>query len=43
VEKHRFNLLGKLGLQSTTELARYAREHGFTLEVPRDGTDSLLP
>ena len=29
VEKHRFNLLGKLGLQTTTELARYAREHGF--------------
>lgn len=43
VEKHRFNLLGKLGLQSTTELARYAREHGFTLVVPRSGTDSLLP
>ncbi len=43
VEKHRFNLLGKLGLQSTTELARYAREHGFTLVVPRAGTDALLP
>jgi two-component system response regulator NreC len=43
VEKHRFNLLGKLGLQSTTELARYAREHGFTLVVPRDGAGSLLP
>jgi two-component system response regulator NreC len=43
VEKHRFNLLGKLGLQTTTELARYAREHGFTLVVPRAGTDALLP
>jgi len=43
VEKHRFNLLGKLGLQTTTELARYAREHGFTLAVPRAGTDALLP
>ena len=43
VEKHRFNLLGKLGLQSTAELARYAREHGFTLVVPRAGTDALLP
>lgn len=43
VEKHRFNLLGKLGLQSTTELARYAREHGFTLAVPPAGADSLLP
>ena len=43
VEKHRFNLLGKLGLQTTTELARYARAHGFTLVVPRDGADALLP
>lgn len=43
VEKHRFNLLGKLALQTTTELARYAREHGFTLVVPRAGTDALLP
>jgi len=43
VEKHRFNLLSKLGLQTTMELARYAREHGFTLVVPRDGADALLP
>ena len=43
VEKHRFNLLGKLSLQTTTELARYAREHGFTLVVPRAGADALLP
>lgn len=43
VEKHRFNLLNKLGLQSTIELARYAREHGFTLVVPRDDAGALLP
>ena len=43
VEKHRFNLLGKLGLQTTTELARYAREHGFTLAAPPAGADALLP
>lgn len=43
VEKHRFNLLTKLGLQTTTELARYAREHGFTLVVPKDDGGALLP
>ena len=43
VEKHRFNLLSKLGLQSTAELSRYARAHGFTLVVPQDGADALLP
>jgi two-component system response regulator NreC len=43
VEKHRFNLLGKLNLQTTTELTRYAREHGFTLVVPHAGRDALLP
>ncbi len=43
VEKHRFNLLGKLGLKTTSELARYAREHGFTLVVPQSGAESLLP
>ena len=43
VEKHRFNLLGKLGLSSTSELSRYAREHGFTLVVPRNDADALLP
>ena len=43
VEKHRFNLLGKLNLQTTTQLARYAREHGFTLVVPRAGAGALLP
>lgn len=42
VEKHRFNVLRKLGLANTTELVRYAREHGFTLTAPRGG-DALLP
>jgi DNA-binding NarL/FixJ family response regulator len=31
VEKHRFNILRKLELRTTAELARYARDHGFTL------------
>lgn len=30
VEKHRFNILRKVGLQTTTELMRYARNHGIT-------------
>lgn len=43
VEKHRSNLRKKLELQSSAELARYARENGFTLmEPPADG-DALLP
>lgn len=42
VEKHRFNLLKKLELASTAELARYAREHGFTLTAP-PGDAGLLP
>jgi DNA-binding NarL/FixJ family response regulator len=43
VEKHRFNILRKLGFHSTTELVRYAREHGFTLTARRTGRDALLP
>jgi two-component system response regulator NreC len=43
VEKHRFNILRKLGFQSTTELVRYAHEHGFTLAAPRGGDGALLP
>ena len=43
VEKHRFNLLGKLGLKTTAELARYARDRGFTLSARRDDTGALLP
>jgi DNA-binding NarL/FixJ family response regulator len=43
VEKHRFNLLKKLELQTTEQLARYAREHGFTLTAPRGDGGALLP
>jgi len=43
VEKHRFNILKKLGLQSTAELVRYARDHGFTLAaLRRDDADAAL-
>ena len=43
VEKHRFNVLKKLGLASRAELTRYAREHGFTLTARRTGDGALLP
>lgn len=43
VEKHRFNILRKLDLATTTELIRYAREHGFTLAARRNSSDSILP
>ena len=43
VEKHRFNILKKLGLHTTAELVRYARDHGFTLSARREGDDVLLP
>ena len=43
VEKHRFNILRKLNLETTTELVRYAREHGFTLTARRDDGGALLP
>jgi two-component system, NarL family, nitrate/nitrite response regulator NarL len=34
VEKHRFNILRKLGLRSTAELVRFAHAHGFNqLEI----------
>jgi DNA-binding NarL/FixJ family response regulator len=43
VEKHRFNIRRKLGLKTDAELARYARERGFTLsEAPR-GDGAMLP
>lgn len=41
--KHRLNTLHKLGLGSTVELVRYAREHGFTLSAPRSGDGAMLP
>lgn len=43
VAKHRFNVLRKLELPDTTALARYAREHGFTLVAPRTDGDAMLP
>jgi len=43
VEKHRFNILKKLGFQTTTELVRYAHEHGFTLTARPGGPGALLP
>lgn len=42
-EKHRFNIRKKLGLQSTAELTRYAREHGFTLHTSQGGDGATLP
>jgi DNA-binding NarL/FixJ family response regulator len=42
-EKHRFNLLRKLGLQTTAELVRYAADHGFTLTAPRGGDRAMPP
>ena len=43
VEKHRFNILKKLELKTTTELARYARDHGFTLRSAPGAGNALLP
>lgn len=42
VATHRLNIIRKLGLENTTELVRYAREHGFTLAAP-DGDGAILP
>lgn len=42
-EKHRFNILKKLELKSTTELARYAKDHGFTLRSAPATGNALLP
>lgn len=43
VEKHRFNILKKLDLPNTTELVRWAREHGFTLKAPESDKGAMLP
>ncbi len=43
VEKHRFNILRKLGLQSTAELVRYALDHGFTLSAAPGDAGAMLP
>lgn len=42
VATHRLNVIRKLGLNNTTELMRYARDHGFNLSVPQDG-GAMLP
>ena len=42
VSTHRLNIIRKLGLSNTTELVRYARDHGFTLSAP-PGDDVMLP
>ena len=42
-EKHRFNLLRKLGLQTSAELVRYAADHGFTLTASRGGGRAMPP
>jgi DNA-binding NarL/FixJ family response regulator len=43
VAKHRLTIRRKLDLETTTELVRYAREHGFMLQAPPGGGDALLP
>ena len=43
VEKHRFNIMKKLGLKSTIEVVRYARDHGFTLAALRRDDGGLMP
>lgn len=43
VKSHRFHILGKLGLETTAELARYARANGFTLSARRNADGSLIP
>jgi DNA-binding NarL/FixJ family response regulator len=42
VSTHRLNIIRKLGLSNTTELVRYARDHGFTLSAPQ-GDGAMLP
>lgn len=43
VEKHRFNILRKLGLGGAKELVRYARDHGFSPLSRSGGGAGLLP
>ena len=43
VAKHRFNALRKLELRSSSELVRYARDHGLTLSPPPNGAGAILP
>ncbi|MEO6245203.1 MAG: response regulator transcription factor [Opitutaceae bacterium] len=43
VEKHRLNLIRKLGLKTNTDLVRYAQTNGFTLGAKPAGGGSLIP
>lgn len=43
VEKHRFNILAKLGCATTVELVRYAQDRGFTLARYRPSPPSPPP
>lgn len=43
VEKHRANILRKLGLQTNLELVRYAQAKGLTLGARPPGKGSLIP
>ena len=43
VEKHRANILRKLGLRGAKELVRYARDHGFSPLSRSGGGAGLLP
>jgi two-component system response regulator NreC len=43
VEKHRFNMLRKLGLSEKMELVRYARKNGFTLMSRQCDGGAWLP
>lgn len=43
VAKHRFNALRKLNLQGTSELMRYARDHGLTPSPPSAGGGAVRP
>ena len=43
VEKHRFNIMKKLGLRGTAALVRYAQARGFTLSATGRDSRALLP
>lgn len=43
VEKHRLTIIKKLELEATSDLVRYARDHGFTLSSSVGLGGSLLP
>ncbi len=43
VEKHRSNIIRKLGLKTNLDLVRYAQTNGFTLGAKPAGDGSLIP